>query len=239
MEVANGAEPDGPPPVLRGHRARPQASSVRPGRAEGLRLRGVRVHLRRYGPAGRLTEQRRKLLRDEVRDATKRRGVLLIPSFAVERTQELLVDLVGLMEAGEIPNIPIFIDSPLATKASAIFERHAGEIEDGEALRRALKSPWVRFTESVEQSKAIDRIHSFYIVIAASGMCEAGRIRHHLKAWLWRRGSDRAPRRLPGAGHPRAHPAGRRLTGAHHGRGDAGPRPYADARSLFGPCGRA
>ena len=130
--------------------------------------------------------QRRKLLRTEVRDATKRRGVLLIPSFAVERTQELLVDLVGLMEASEIPNTPIFIDSPLATKASAIFERHAGEIEDGEALRRALNSPWVRFTESVEQSKAIDRIHSFYIVIAASGMCEAGRIRHHLKAWLWR-----------------------------------------------------
>ena len=130
--------------------------------------------------------QRRKLLRTEVRDATKRRGVLLIPSFAVERTQELLVDLVGLMEASEIPNTPIFINSPLATKASAIFERHAGEIEDGEALRRALNSPWVRFTESVEQSKAIDRIHSFYIVIAASGMCEAGRIRHHLKAWLWR-----------------------------------------------------
>jgi metallo-beta-lactamase family protein len=130
--------------------------------------------------------QRRKLLCTEVRDATKRRGVLLIPSFAVERTQELLVDLVGLMEASEIPNTPIFIDSPLATKASAVFERHAGEMEDGEALRRALNSPWVRFTESVEQSKAIDRIHSFYIVVAASGMCEAGRIRHHLRAWLWR-----------------------------------------------------
>jgi metallo-beta-lactamase family protein len=90
------------------------------------------------------------------------------------------------MESGEIPTLPIFIDSPLATKASAIFERHAGEMEEGEALRRALNSRQVRFTESVEQSKAIDRIRSFYIVIAASGMCEAGRIRHHLKAWLWR-----------------------------------------------------
>ena len=80
--------------------------------------------------------QRRKLLRTEVLDATKRRGVLLIPSFAVERTQELLVDLVGLMQDKEIPNTPIFINSPLATKASAVFERYAGEMEDGEALRR-------------------------------------------------------------------------------------------------------
>ena len=117
--------------------------------------------------------------------AAKRSGALLIPSFAVERTQELLVDLVGLMQAGEIPSTPVFIDSPLATKASAIFAKHAGEIEDGEALR-ALGARQVRFTETVEQSKAIDRIRSFYIVIAASGMCEAGRIRHHLKAWLWR-----------------------------------------------------
>jgi metallo-beta-lactamase family protein len=53
-------------------------------------------------------------------------------------------------------------------------------------LVQALESRWVRFTESVEESKAIDRIHSFHIIIAASGMCEAGRIRHHLRAWLWR-----------------------------------------------------
>jgi metallo-beta-lactamase family protein len=121
-----------------------------------------------------------------VRAAEKRKGALLIPSFAVERTQELLVDLAALMEIGEIPTIPIFIDSPLATRASEIFEKHAGEIQEGDLLNRALHARQVRFTESVEQSKAIDRIHSFYIVIAASGMCEAGRIRHHLKAWLWR-----------------------------------------------------
>jgi metallo-beta-lactamase family protein len=133
--------------------------------------------------------RRRELLRDEVRAATNSTGALLIPSFAVERTQELLVDLIGLMEAGELPKAPIFIDSPLATRASEVFERHAAEIEDGDALKRALDAPNVQFTESVEQSKAIDHIRSFYIVIAASGMCEAGRIRHHLKAWLWR---DRA-----------------------------------------------
>lgn len=136
--------------------------------------------------AGVTIERRRRMLRDEVRAAMRPSGVLLIPSFAVERTQELLVDLLELMEAGELPEIPVFIDSPLATKASAIFKKHARELRNGGDLVQALDSRWVRFTESVEQSKAIDRIHSFHIVIAASGMCEAGRIRHHLKAWLWR-----------------------------------------------------
>src|SRR5690606_38169078 len=82
--------------------------------------------------------RRRRMLRDEVREAMNRNGALLIPSFAVERTQELLVDLVGLMEAGELPSIPIFIDSPLATKASAIFRRHAGELRNGSELVQAL-----------------------------------------------------------------------------------------------------
>jgi metallo-beta-lactamase family protein len=132
------------------------------------------------------SEHRRKLLRDEVLAARKSGGALLIPSFAVERTQELLVDLVGLMESGELAEAPIFIDSPLATKASAVFEAHAGELSNGAALVRALNARHVRFTESVEQSKAINRIRGFHIVLAASGMCEAGRIRHHLKNWLWR-----------------------------------------------------
>lgn len=135
---------------------------------------------------GTTIERRRKMLRDEVHAASHRGGVLLIPSFAVERTQELLVDLMELMEAGELPEIPIFIDSPLASKASAIFKRHAGDLKNGSDLVQALEARWVRFTETVEQSKSIDRIHSFHIIIAASGMCEAGRIRHHLKAWLWR-----------------------------------------------------
>ncbi|NBJ13102.1 MBL fold metallo-hydrolase [Microvirga arsenatis] len=136
--------------------------------------------------AGTNIQRRRRMLRDEVRAAMHPSGALLIPSFAVERTQELLVDLMELMEAGELPDIPIFIDSPLASKASAIFKRHAGELRNGADLVQALESRWVRFTETVEQSKAIDRIHSFHIIVAASGMCEAGRIRHHLKAWLWR-----------------------------------------------------
>lgn len=131
-------------------------------------------------------EARRHRLRDEVRAAMAARGPLIIPSFAVERTQELLVDLTLLVEGGELPAIPIFIDSPLATRASAIFARHAREIVNGDVLRRAMESAQVRFTETVEQSKAISRVHGFFIVISASGMCEAGRIRHHLRDWLWR-----------------------------------------------------
>lgn len=131
-------------------------------------------------------DERRGLLLEEVRAAAHRKGALLIPSFAVERTQELLVDLVALMEAGEIPPSPIFIDSPLASRATQVFAAHAGDIERGAAFLRALKSSSVRFTESAEQSKAISRIGGFHIIISASGMCEAGRIRHHLRDWLWR-----------------------------------------------------
>ncbi len=131
-------------------------------------------------------ESRRALLRREVEGAIQRNGALIIPSFAVERTQELLVDLVNLMNDKEIPQAPIFIDSPLATKASAVFKRHAATLEKGSDLVRALDAHFVRFTESVEQSKAIARFSGFHIVISASGMCEAGRIRHHLKNWLWR-----------------------------------------------------
>lgn len=137
---------------------------------------------------GEITPQRRRsLLLQEVRGALDAGGPLIIPSFAVERTQELLVDLFWLMREGQILKADIFVDSPLATRASAIFERHADEIQEGDVLRQALNAREVRFTETVEQSKAINRLSGFYVVIAASGMCDAGRIRHHLKANLWRR----------------------------------------------------
>jgi len=143
-----------------------------------------------YGDTDRIEttdETRRDILRDEVNAASQHRdGALIIPSFAVERTQELLADLFFLMEKGEIPSCPIIIDSPLATRASEIFEKHQRDLDHGDLLARAMRSKNVRFTQSVEQSKAIDFIHGFHIVIAASGMCEAGRIRHRLKNWLWR-----------------------------------------------------
>ena len=132
-------------------------------------------------------EKRLQLLAKEVSDAAERGGVLLIPSFAVERTQEVVTDLVTVMERGLAPKANIFIDSPLANKATAVFRKHAEDLEGGAALARAFASPYVKSTESVEDSKALNRFAGFHIVIAASGMAEAGRIRHHLRNRLWQR----------------------------------------------------
>jgi metallo-beta-lactamase family protein len=130
-------------------------------------------------------EKRRELLAQEVNAAAARKGALLIPSFAVERTQEVVTDLVHLMEQGAVPKTTIFIDSPLANKASAIFKKHAKELQNGDDLFRAFNSPLLKSTETVEDSKAIALFSGFRIVIAASGMCDAGRIRHHLKNHLF------------------------------------------------------
>jgi metallo-beta-lactamase family protein len=120
-----------------------------------------------------------------VKDAAHPAGALLIPAFAVERTQEICWDLVSLMQAGRIPQAPIFVDSPLAIRATEVFAEHADDLENGQSVRRALRSPLLHFTESGEQSRHIAQMEGFHIVIAGSGMCDAGRIRHHLKRWLW------------------------------------------------------
>ena len=131
-------------------------------------------------------ERRRTLLRDEVRAAIHPDGALLIPSFAVERAQELVSDIGRLIAEGQLPDIPIHIDSPLATRATQVFARHHRELEEGAVLMRGLKARNLHFTETREQSMALDRLRGFHIVIAASGMCDAGRIRLRLKNWIWR-----------------------------------------------------
>ncbi len=130
-------------------------------------------------------EARRARLASEVRDAAASGGALLIPAFAVERTQELIVDLVHLMERGALPPAPIFIDSPLAIRATEVFRRNAADLDPSVDAARVLASPHLRFTETVDESKALARLAGFHIIIAASGMCDAGRIRHHLRNWLW------------------------------------------------------
>jgi len=142
-----------------------------------------------YGDRDRIdatAQRRREMLREEVLAAIHPDGVLLIPSFAVERAQELISDLGRLMAEGALPHIPIYVDSPLATKATKIFAKHHRELEEGAVLMSGLKSRHLHFTETREQSIALDRVQGFHIVIAASGMCDAGRIRHRLKNWLWR-----------------------------------------------------
>jgi metallo-beta-lactamase family protein len=131
-------------------------------------------------------ESRRDKLAAEVVDAHRAGGSLLIPAFAVERTQELIHDLLVLARASRIPPMPIYLDSPLARRATEVFERHAAELEpvpdDGAAFRAA----HLRAVETVAESKALARVKSGAILIAGSGMCEAGRIKHHLKEHLWR-----------------------------------------------------
>jgi metallo-beta-lactamase family protein len=142
-----------------------------------------------YGDRDRIdatAAHRRKLLSEEVKAAMHPHGVLLIPSFAVERAQELISDLGRLMAEGNLPTIPIYVDSPLATQATRVFADHHKELEEGAVLMQGLRSHHLHFTETREQSMALDRLRGFHIVIAASGMCDAGRIRHRLKNWLWR-----------------------------------------------------
>ncbi|MCB1549078.1 MAG: MBL fold metallo-hydrolase, partial [Hyphomicrobiaceae bacterium] len=140
-------------------------------------------------------EDRRARLAREVNEALRADRVLLVPLFAVERTQELLSDLTRLQQAGAIPHVPIFLDSPLAIRITEVFQRHASELEELDARPSLLRNPNVRFTETKEESQAIDRIRGGAIILAASGMCDAGRIRHHLKRWLW---SERATVLLAG-----------------------------------------
>jgi metallo-beta-lactamase family protein len=132
-------------------------------------------------------EKRREILATEMKDAAARGGVMLIPSFAVERTQEVVTDLVYLMDHKLAPSCNIFIDSPLANRATEIFRKHAGSIENGADLAKAFSSPLVKSTETVDESKALAHFNGFHIIVAASGMCEAGRIRHHLMNHLWQR----------------------------------------------------
>jgi metallo-beta-lactamase family protein len=119
-----------------------------------------------------------------VRDTAARGGRILIPSFAVGRTQELLYNLNGLLREGAIPAIPIYVDSPLATDTTTVFEMHPEVFDHTEDLVNKAKDlfqfPQVHFTRSVEESKGLNTAQGPMVIIAASGMVEAGRILHHL-----------------------------------------------------------
>jgi len=129
---------------------------------------------------------RRDALKSEVLAARKAGGNLIIPAFAVERTQELLGDLVGLMAHGEIPKAPVFIDSPLAIRATEVFARYRSELRLPSDVTDPFHAPNIRYVMSAQESMALARVTGGAIIIAASGMCDAGRIRYHLKNHLWR-----------------------------------------------------
>lgn len=122
--------------------------------------------------------ERRKLLESEVKAALARGGNLVIPAFALERTQELLLDLHVLISSGALSEVSVFVDSPLASRVTEVFERHAAELEDtGET--NVFDHPAFHFVTDVSQSIRLNSM-SGAIILAASGMCEGGRIRHHL-----------------------------------------------------------
>jgi metallo-beta-lactamase family protein len=133
------------------------------------------------------TADRRRVLAQEVAAAHALGGPLVIPAFAVERTQELITDLLAVMRDGSAPSGPIFLDSPLAVKATEVFLERGWNPAAGENPFSPLKSSGqLHTTESVDESKALERVTGWHVIVAASGMCDAGRIRHHLKRLLWR-----------------------------------------------------
>jgi len=116
----------------------------------------------------------------------KRGGKVVVPAFSVGRTQELVYSLNRMISDGELPRMPVFVDSPLATNATDIFRRFP-DYFDAEAHQfvqegkhPALNFPGLTYTRSVEESKSINRRDEPMVIISASGMCEAGRILHHL-----------------------------------------------------------
>jgi metallo-beta-lactamase family protein len=121
-----------------------------------------------------------------VNDTVRRGGKIIIPAFAVERTQELIYHFHMLVDQGRIPKIPIWVDSPMATSATSIFQVHPEcyDKETHEAFIKHHKNPFgfneLQFSRSVDDSKMLNRLDTPAIIMSADGMCEAGRIQHHL-----------------------------------------------------------
>lgn len=139
------------------------------------------------------TENKLERLARIIKNTHKKGGNLVIPAFAVERTQDLIYDLISLKEKGDMPPMNIYIDSPMAVEATKVFIRNQ-ELYDDEASERIkvnnsqnfLEDPSIKYILSTEQSVALNKIKGGSIIISASGMADAGRIKHHLKHNLWR-----------------------------------------------------
>jgi metallo-beta-lactamase family protein len=127
----------------------------------------------------------RQALARVVSETASRGGRILIPAFAVGRVQEIVYDLHSLALAGEIPAIPIYIDSPLAIEATAVFETHPESFDRTEDFVQRVQTLFrfqqATYTRRAEESKALNSAVGPMVIIAPSGMAEAGRIVHHLK----------------------------------------------------------
>ena len=122
---------------------------------------------------------------DIVNEAFSNGGNVVMPVFAVERSQELIYAFGRLMHEKRIPRIPVYLDSPMAAKATEVFKRHR-ECYDAEARemiangQKPLSFPELKLSRTTDESKAINKAKSPVIIMSTSGMCTAGRIKHHL-----------------------------------------------------------
>lgn len=126
-----------------------------------------------------------------LQEAIAHQAKVVIPAFAVERTQDIIYTLGQLIRKGSIPPLPIYIDSPLAISATEIFKKNSDcfDQETKDLLsggENPLEIPGILYTRTTEESKAINEDPRSGIIVSASGMCDAGRIKHHLKHHLWR-----------------------------------------------------
>jgi metallo-beta-lactamase family protein len=131
-------------------------------------------------------------LKGAVRDTLERGGNVIIPTFALERAQEILYYVREMVEAGDLPRrLSVFLDSPMAISATALYRRHPEAL--GEAMRAEIVSgndpfrfPGLHFTRVTADSMAINQMRSDALILAGSGMATGGRVLHHLRHNLWR-----------------------------------------------------
>ena len=153
---------------------------------------GNRLHMR--------NDDKAKIFLDVVYETLEKGGTVVIPSFAVGRTQEILYELNKIKAENhdeefqkkykKLMSIPVYVDSPLAISATEVFKENMNLFnEETQAIinegDNPLEFPGLKFTRSVEESKALNESNESSIIISASGMCEVGRIKHHLKHHLW------------------------------------------------------
>lgn len=143
-----------------------------------------------YGDRNHENRDERKVeLKRIIKDTMKAGGTLMVPAFSIERTQELLFEIENMMEAGEIPEVPVFLDSPLAIGITAVYKKHKKYLNknvnsidtNGDGI---FKFKHLRYTKETSESKAINGVQSRKIIIAGSGMSNGGRILHHEKRYL-------------------------------------------------------
>lgn len=125
--------------------------------------------------------------RDVVKRTVERGGKVIVPAFAVGRTQEIVYNLNEMMYNGDVPNVPVYVDSPLAVKASDIFKNHLECFDDEtrefvrESRHPALDFNMLHYIRSVDESKALNERTDPMVIISASGMAETGRVVHHIR----------------------------------------------------------